>query len=245
MYVRITSKCNMTCQHCVWSCSYKGEHMDMWTFQKAMDLCHDLEGNERIELGGGEPTMHPQFFDMLRYAMGSFNEVWLATNGTKKKTMLRLASIMTGEYDYESEDDPFAIYQSHEDQLGVALSTDYYHDRMKVSEEVWSMWNRWEGSSGFEIRNSANITVYEQGRAKRQQISTEKGCVLPSLYVNPDGTIVSSSHEEAPRFGTVFSPDVPDGWNCSTCHKMQEYLENKEDQIKYPRWEEEKQYATY
>lgn len=44
MVIRITSKCNMRCAHCCYSCSpNKGQHMDMWTFYAAVRFASNYD----------------------------------------------------------------------------------------------------------------------------------------------------------------------------------------------------------
>ena len=55
MYVMITTRCNMTCCHCAYSCTAEGEDMSMDTFRRAIDFMHEW-GEEPISIGGGERT---------------------------------------------------------------------------------------------------------------------------------------------------------------------------------------------
>jgi len=240
MYIRITSRCNMACAHCGFSCSANhGKHMDMWTFQKALDFALDL-GEETIELGGGEPTLHPHFFKILRRSM-AVCDVWLATNGSRKNTMLRMANIMDMEDYGEDENEYDAIVMRHDHNLAVDLSTDSYHDRSKVDDYVWNLWHRRAAShnfSSFRIRNNDG-KIIDAGRAIKTKCAQDYGgCIIPAMMIEPDGTIKACSRPGAPKMGTVFDPKIPKGWNPSCCHKQQENLESEEDQKKYPIWVE-------
>jgi MoaA/NifB/PqqE/SkfB family radical SAM enzyme len=42
----------------------KGEHMNHGTFARALDFAKDY--GEHITIGGGEPTMHKDFFDFCQ-----------------------------------------------------------------------------------------------------------------------------------------------------------------------------------
>ena len=158
MYLQITKKCNMTCKHCCYSCDMDGEHGDYYTIMKSIDYANRC-GVESISIGGGEPTMHPRFFDILRVCLDVFGYVWLASNGSQTKTMLRLSNIIEGcdfesfetedyctcdqeemaENDYQCYCEPEGLlYQ--EDKLSIALSTDYFHD--PIDERVRELWER-------------------------------------------------------------------------------------------------------
>ncbi|HEY9073855.1 MAG TPA: radical SAM protein, partial [Desulfobaccales bacterium] len=63
LYVQITKRCNMTCNHCAFSCGAQGPDMSAETFRRVLDLAALEEAP--ITIGGGEPTLHPGFMDFL------------------------------------------------------------------------------------------------------------------------------------------------------------------------------------
>jgi len=91
MYIQITDHCNMTCAHCGYSCSpRKKNFMTMDVFKAAVKYDPNY-----ISIGGGEPTTHPLFWDMLVHAIVESDDVlpWLATNGKRTEDALRLAKL--------------------------------------------------------------------------------------------------------------------------------------------------------
>lgn len=44
-------------------------------------------------LGGGEPTLHPQFWEFLTYALGHCDNVFMVTNGSQTEMALTLAGM--------------------------------------------------------------------------------------------------------------------------------------------------------
>lgn len=206
MYLQITTKCNMTCEHCCYSCNMKGKHMDNATLWRALDVAQGL-GNESISIGGGEPTMHPDFFDILKTCLNSFDYVWLATNGSKTKKMRRLAAILDGT-DYETPDIDEYDEICQEDKLGVALSTDYYHD--PIDSKILDHWKRNAANrpSGYELRDvtKSHHGVINTGRAKRTGAGMcEDECVCSDILINPKGEIRLCGCKNAPIIGDVFS----------------------------------------
>lgn len=211
MYLQITTKCNMACQHCCYSCKPgKGIHM---SWDTAIDAINFASGyTSSISIGGGEPTLHPRFFDILERCLDTFDYVWMATNGTQTKTMWRLANIIDGcdyksfevedyctcETEEEREDctcEPDGlIYQ--EEKLGVALSLDWAHNSQKVTPkqsivDLWERRARAHGYSHFEIRNvfDSRSGAAAQGRAKTTGAGWGEHCVCPGEMIKPDGSL--------------------------------------------------------
>ena len=217
-YMQITTKCNMLCAHCCYSCNKNGKHMDWYTAVDAITFIRDNLGNESISIGGGEPTLHPRFFDILRICLNDFDYVWLATNGSQTKKMWRLQKILDGE-DYPEDIDPDneeayeralekydSIYQK--DKLSVALSQDYFHS--PIDDRIVDYWTRRAGkhgaSRGYEIRNVTNSHkgLIKAGRAaKTGNWQDEDGCVCADVMIKPNGDIKLCGCSDAPLIGNV------------------------------------------
>lgn len=231
MYIQITTKCNMECAHCAFSCTMRGRHMEWDTFMGAVAFMKQWD--DTVSIGGGEPTLHPQFFDILKACLGDFDYVWMATNGSQTDTMLRLANIINGEDfidDYDCTCDPDdledgyececwidaqedSIYQ--EDKLSVALSLDDFH--APIDEKIINMWNRAANiykRSNFEIRNTSSSTqgIIAQGRAKHTGAGwNNEDCICPGIIIKPSGKIKLCGCENAPYIGDVWA-GITDKW---------------------------------
>jgi radical SAM protein with 4Fe4S-binding SPASM domain len=88
---RINHTCNMKCTMCAsFSDLVPAEHrisrrddMDFDLYRRLIDDCIRL-GVERVSVGGeGEPSLHPHFMDMLRYAKDNGLEGTTITNGSR------------------------------------------------------------------------------------------------------------------------------------------------------------------
>jgi len=206
----------------------KGRHGEYQTIWQAIDFAAQY-GKESISIGGGEPTLHPRFFDILKHSLDVFDYVWMATNGSQTETMLRLAAILNQEdeiylmdngnycdcseediengecYCYEKMADDI-IWQS--EKLEVALSLDPYHD--SISQKIVDLWTRYANQhrrSGFEIRNVTNSHsgVIAQGRAKRTQVGwNENDCICPDIIIKPDGKLKACGCTGAPVVGDIW-----------------------------------------
>jgi hypothetical protein len=173
-----------------------------------------------IAIGGGEPTLHPRFFDILQVCLRDFQYVWLATNGSQTESMLRLDNILNGE-DYPEctcEEDPEqyeqygclchekmdydSIHLDHDDgHLVVALSQDPWHD--PIDPRIVRLWS--SRRTGYEIRDVSQSRqgIIAQGRAKANQMGYTEGCVCNDIILKPDGTIRMCGCTRSPVIGTA------------------------------------------
>jgi uncharacterized radical SAM superfamily Fe-S cluster-containing enzyme len=83
--VEITSSCNLSCPMCYAASGPGGQHLSFDECQQAIDRLVEVEGRpEVLQLSGGEPTIHPDFTRLLRYACGQpIDMVMINTNGLR------------------------------------------------------------------------------------------------------------------------------------------------------------------
>lgn len=81
--VELTSSCNLSCPMCYASSGPDGKHDSYENIVRAIDRLVEVEGRaEVIQLSGGEPTIHPRFRDVLRYAVDApIDVIMVNTNG--------------------------------------------------------------------------------------------------------------------------------------------------------------------
>jgi Fe-coproporphyrin III synthase len=79
----ITRRCNLRCLHC-YSDSEAREYPGELTFEQCRGVIDDLAafGVPGVLLSGGEPLIHPRFFDIAGYARERGLRLTLSTNGT-------------------------------------------------------------------------------------------------------------------------------------------------------------------
>ncbi len=184
IYIQITNRCNMTCEHCAFSCTIKGKDMTRETFNQAIELA--IEYNQDITIGGGEPTLHPLFKDFMSHAIwemaGVTNEldapaVNIITNGSNTKIAIKLATLAkTG-------------------TISASLSKDQYHDPIdpsvykaftKPKKENYNMNHR--DSDLREIRTVNHIIA--AGRAKNwAKPHKDYNCPCENVFITPLGNI--------------------------------------------------------
>lgn len=202
-YLQITTKCNMKCDHCCFSCRPgKGSDMDLATVSAALRFL-EREGKEYLTIGGGEPTIHKNFMEVIEKVRASNLEyAWMATNGKKTKTIWELIRAVQEQYDYD--DKP---------KIEVALSQDPWHD--PINPEIVEFFNRRAKESStfrtgkFQVRDvSRNFEgLIKAGRAKRTEphwFSTATTCTCDSRIIKPWGEIRACGCPDSPVIGNVF-----------------------------------------
>ncbi|TBN16642.1 radical SAM protein [Hyunsoonleella pacifica] len=84
--VEVTDRCNLTCPTCyAGSSPTYGRHR---TLEEVKEMLDTIVKNEKepdvVQISGGEPTIHPQFWDILDYAKAlPIRHLMLNTNGIK------------------------------------------------------------------------------------------------------------------------------------------------------------------
>lgn len=82
VYIYITEKCQLHCKHC-----YLGTRLKRAATMPFDQICHNLKvwkalGGSKLCLLGGEPTLHPQFEDVVRYSIDlGYEKITMDTNG--------------------------------------------------------------------------------------------------------------------------------------------------------------------
>ena len=98
LYINLTNKCNRKCPFCfMWSGPNNNIFMDQNTYKNIITGYNIDNEQFDIQLGGGEPLLHPQFFDYVDFACTQplIKTVIIDTNGVILddyiKTLFRLS----------------------------------------------------------------------------------------------------------------------------------------------------------
>lgn len=186
MYIQITTRCNMTCKHCCQACTSKGQDMSFETFVKAIE-----QDDESVSIGGGEPTLHPDFWKIMGYAIGRCGNVWLATNGKLRDDAIALAKM------------------ARRGVIACALSRDDWHE--DISPDVVRAFTEGKTPRGVfnestdyrEIRTVQKIAA--SGRASKW--GDKKLCCCEEYFVEPSGVVRQCGCK-----GSTVLGSVQDGW---------------------------------
>jgi MoaA/NifB/PqqE/SkfB family radical SAM enzyme len=158
--------------------------MTMDTFLAVLDM-EPVRGHGVLSFGTGEPTVHPQFLEMLQLAMADNRWfVRVVTNGKRKKLCLEVAALAA------------------EGKIEGHLSLDEWHD--PIPSEVVEAFKR-------DVSNPVDKRAY---RICRPQDLKNVGrcdfgpdsrptCRCPVPKVRPDGSVYWCGCENAVRLGDV------------------------------------------
>jgi MoaA/NifB/PqqE/SkfB family radical SAM enzyme len=180
--------------------------MSLETFRNALTYCC-----EQITIGGGEPTLHPQFWDIIAESL-AFGDVWLATNGSMTQTALTLAGM------------------AKKGILGCDLSLDDYHDPIEqevieafmVSKKQYRNQISYYDRENKDYRNIRNVSG-DEVKSGRCDFGVEDKCVCDDFIITPNGDVMACGCDDAPCLGNVNEHfETPNGWDWGTCYKKQE-----------------------
>jgi Radical SAM superfamily/4Fe-4S single cluster domain len=217
MLVRITDQCDMMCSHCSINAGPDGQHMSMETFEQVLRFI-DWTEIPLILISGGEPTLHPEFIDMLEKAAARF-KVTVLSNGTfldndlMTKRILKtgaLVQITNDDRFYPKKvlkiDHPQLLYEHHirmVSPFGRAVT-----NKIPVSRQSPLCFNL--RSVCRSVRDFKGALVMLRGMGK---------FCTPSI--NIDGSLSAGESNSCTTFGTIFDNNVrlTNGLCSMTCQK--------------------------
>lgn len=182
MYIQITNRCNMSCEHCCFDCSLEGDDISLVNFKKAIALTMEVE--DYLTIGGGEPTIHPRFLDILKISIAHYiknmpcfeTPIHIITNGSQDDIMLFL----------------YGISSQNDSILGVSLSRDLYHE--PISETV------------KKLKNKGNFRVKDQPRVAARGRASDWGeeyCACSDILIDPKGVMRFCGCEDSEIIGNI------------------------------------------
>lgn len=232
MYIQVTTRCNMSCDHCCFACGANGKDMTAKTFHAALALIEE-DDEASICIGGGEPTLHPCFWPFLIDAIAQSENVWLATNGSITKTALRLAQL------------------AKRGVIGCALSQDCYHDSIDCSvikAFTYGMEQRRGYGGGINYKpcddnDKREIRDVTQGGTNYENLSPfrdpEDGgnpehCSCGGVFIAVNGNVKPCGCLTAPVIGHVSTFDLQTHLNSREnsggCYRDEEAYSEKEQE---------------
>lgn len=94
----LTSSCNFACPHCVDSGIINtGKHLELETIQQTIDILQEKGLLSIILIGGGEPTLHKNFDEIVRYIKSKGLQLGIVTNGSRLFKVAKIADLLGDE----------------------------------------------------------------------------------------------------------------------------------------------------
>lgn len=75
--IEITQYCENYCDYCSTDASTDGEHLSFDVIKRFLGQHQEVD---RINISGGEPLSHPEFYEILKYCRIFTDNVWVYTN---------------------------------------------------------------------------------------------------------------------------------------------------------------------
>lgn len=118
--LEITEHCNLTCPVCYADSSPSGKHRSLEEVKRGIDTLVKAEGEpDVLQLSGGEPTLHPQFREIVEYALAQpIRYVMINTNGIPLARDPALLEILAPHRDRV---EIYLQYDGHFDEVHRAL----------------------------------------------------------------------------------------------------------------------------
>ncbi|BDD01062.1 radical SAM protein [Persicobacter psychrovividus] len=159
--VEITDRCNLTCPTCyAGSSPTAGRHRTFEEVRKMLDVVVENEKEpDVVQISGGEPTLHPQLFEILDYAKSlPIKHLMINTNGIRiaqePEFVARLKSYMP---DFEV----YLQFDSFEDQ---ALQKMRGASLAKIREQAMAALNRHNLSTTLVVTLEKGLNDHELGK---------------------------------------------------------------------------------
>ncbi len=171
--VEINRACNLNCPVCFAdSGTHRHEHYSLETIEKMLDAIVANEGEpDVVQISGGEPTIHPQFFDILAAARARpIKHLMINTNGIRiaqdEDFVAQLASTGTQKLEI------YLQFDSLDNQVTQTLrGADLQRIRLKALEQL----NHYNLSTTLVVTLAKGINDHEIGDIIR--FATSQPCV--------------------------------------------------------------------
>ena len=153
-HISLINACNLTCSFCCFANRDLTDRLSTERVKKALDSFKKI-GVTGIEFtGGGEPTLHPDFEEIARYAKSLGFSLGLCTNGKnlgkkiKKETVSLFSWIRIGLYGlYEGYDYDLSVF----DGTNCTISAAYVWDESIDTSSNPNITGKWEDPNKKKI----------------------------------------------------------------------------------------------
>jgi uncharacterized radical SAM superfamily Fe-S cluster-containing enzyme len=159
--IEVTDRCNLTCPTCYAESSPKhGMHRTLEEIERMLDIVVVNEGEpDVVQISGGEPTIHPDFFAILDAAKARpIKHIMLNTNGIRlakdRGFVERLASYLPG----------FEVYLQFDSFEADALIALRGEDLRDVRAQAIANLNEFNVSTTLVVTLQQGLNTHEMGK---------------------------------------------------------------------------------
>jgi hypothetical protein len=182
-------------------------------FTAAVDRAVELE-EDHIFLTGGEPTIHPLFWEMVGHILRLRLEFSLVTNGKVTESALILERLARWGYGYvELSQDRF--HEPVDPRTLEAFENDgpYHWDRLMGKGGPFRIYRPGQWNPPYiyhyvSVRDSQKTGLVAAGRGRNIEGADQRkySCACDSTFIRPDGRVFRCGCEDAPQIGFVTDP---------------------------------------
>lgn len=86
----LTDRCQLDCQHCLRDPAQKPKDLPVGLVRKALHEARELYGTKQVALTGGEPTLHPEFPEIIDAIVDAGCSWHMVTNGRRFPQVLAM-----------------------------------------------------------------------------------------------------------------------------------------------------------
>jgi len=161
--LKITNYCEKGCPYCYQNSGPEGAHAD---FDYLKDIIKDLADNKVLEvaIGGGEPTSHPKFAEIIEYCyengvtpnFSTRNLEWLDNETTRKRIIDKI-----GAFAY-SVDHPDRVKELYSRVVAYNID-DHRHPRCDIQVALGSIYDSWIDDIFQKMQSARELGNYHMG----------------------------------------------------------------------------------
>ena len=165
--------------------------MSMQVFKKALKIVQNDNGI--LEIGGGEPTLHPHFWSIIGQSLAAnLENIWMATNGSKTEMAISLANM------------------AKKGIISVRLSQDKYHPPIdkKVVNAFKKDYSNSNSNDFRSITGSISSPILKSGRAEENEIYSEEDCACEVWFIDPYGNFKQCGCLDSPILCNIMDVSI-------------------------------------
>jgi uncharacterized radical SAM superfamily Fe-S cluster-containing enzyme len=210
--LEITTSCNLECPMCYASSAPGGVHLSYDDCCRAIDHYVAAEGRpEVLQLSGGEPTTHPEFLEIFKYACGQpIDIVMINTNGVR---LARDPAFPEAVAEFRHRSEIYLQFDSFHDEAYRALRGEsLVETKLKAIESLGAVGMRTilvcTVQSGVNDHELGEIVRFAQQRPWITGVSFQPACYVGRAVV-PD---VLERRVTFPDIIQRIAEQCPDAW---------------------------------